>query len=539
MFFNKKLAKPSVPKMPLNFGTVSHYAQPTPQFNLEPNAMKVISPFTIPPMLAPAADECALEEDDKTIVSAFLATRHSRDMPSLETLVAMEPWVAAYIVGSILSIPGMQKTLQKHYWVRVTPLQSSSINTVDTVQAQHAIQVNIFAKELLDYSLAVLRQKSDESPTVPDFIILESLVVFINHVATITYLPKRLAKKCYDILSAFEQHQARYFDSEYFSNLIQTAMYGYLQHSIDMDLSILVDQTIDQVLTFMTPIQLEHSVERDYREVMVMANVFLEALPWDVSNARHLAILYGQRDHIKSCLDDCELREIQLAAQHMMSNCMHPADIAESGKWYRQSGARKDRDVLVAEGFEKVKAEGKIKLTGDLLANYIKLKISNIPLGLIPECCKELIIQICNKDESYKDDVWLEQAGIDAIQHVLLMNPQRYEIVRLITQLCSYILEHSTKIIVEPTALASVVKVDAPEPIEVNLPTQSEDGDQSVSTAPSDEAVKLKKAQNRWHNTWGLLLCNPSLLPSEEELSTTQFFCKTVANDALKCLLNI
>ncbi|KAH6599354.1 hypothetical protein BASA50_003051 [Batrachochytrium salamandrivorans] len=514
-------------------------------------------PVVRKPLTEPISD-CttpAPTADDESIIAAFLATRHSRDLPTLEALVTMEPWVAVRIVSCIMALPGILdahpteiSAAMTDDWPHSTNAPVSNFSHELVLEKTETIQK--LAQFLLERSVSYLKLKGEPSGEVPAFQILEHLAMFIFHVSSSRMLPKKIAVECFNVLNAFESHTSRNFENASFHEIVDNTMHGYLQHSIDADTDLYVQQS-ELASGHTDPLNMD-PLEADYdlREIIQLSNSLLEAVPWTVFNSQSINNLYEIRKDIKKTINENDMQEIRLTVEYMMSNRMHSSDISESGKWFRQSGARKDRDSLIRDGLEATHQDGKILLTGDLLANYIKVKISTISLGLIPECCKELLIELINQDESTQDhvlqgDLWLKQSNVDAIRYLFLFNPQRYEIVKLICELCSYIMVNSKRIKVDPIALASVVKVDTPELVgigrsfdipSVRMTTSLDNPHATPLMDPSGEAMDIKKAQTRWHRAWGNLLCNPNLLPSIEDLKQTAFQADLVADLAIKCL---
>ncbi|KAJ1334393.1 hypothetical protein BSLG_007548 [Batrachochytrium salamandrivorans] len=441
-----------------------------------------------------------------------------------------EPWVAVRIVSCIMALPGILDAHPTEISAAMTDDWPHSTNAPVSNFSHELETIQKLAQFLLERSVSYLKLKGEPSGEVPAFQILEHLAMFIFHVSSSRMLPKKIAVECFNVLNAFESHTSRNFENASFHEIVDNTMHGYLQHSIDADTDLYVQQS-ELASGHTDPLNMD-PLEADYdlREIIQLSNSLLEAVPWTVFNSQSINNLYEIRKDIKKTINENDMQEIRLTVEYMMSNRMHSSDISESGKWFRQSGARKDRDSLIRDGLEATHQDGKILLTGDLLANYIKVKISTISLGLIPECCKELLIELINQDESTQD-----HSNVDAIRYLFLFNPQRYEIVKLICELCSYIMVNSKRIKVDPIALASVVKVDTPELVgigrsfdipSVRMTTSLDNPHATPLMDPSGEAMDIKKHKPGGTEHGGTYC----------DLKQTAFQADLVADLAIKCL---
>nr|KAJ3421865.1 hypothetical protein HK105_002002 [Polyrhizophydium stewartii] len=215
----------------------------------------------------------------------------------------------------------------------------------------------------------------------------------------------------------------------------------------------------------------------------------------------------------------------------MRTNAMRSADVRTSSRWFRQSGSRRDREVLLAKGIEAAQRSGKVELTGDLLANYIKALVSKHSEGIVTDASKDILNQLLRTTYEETPARWFGKPTLAAVGEALALNPQRAEIAHAVGQLAAFVLKKTQGVRVDPTALASVVKIDSAEAavpppaveIESDNETASDYGlDYIDESGPSqvvteadlaaEAAANFKEVQARWHRAWGMLINNRRLM---------------------------
>ncbi|KAI8918791.1 hypothetical protein BC831DRAFT_477375, partial [Entophlyctis helioformis] len=367
----------------------------------------------------------------------------------------------------------------------------------------------------------------DDAVQRPQRWILEHLAVFISHAASLVQLPPALAHECFNVLAALQTEPAVHIDHDRLQRRIQVAMHGYLRHAIDAGQS---GQTAYHASNSdsnsnSSPTSAAEFSRLVLKTVKAMAHAVRCRLPVGCGQAggdrvclrhsRHrlghgepsltvgavaaMDKLYTQMDRIKKRLDVADVREVRLAKEHLTSSRMADSEVRVSGKWFRQAGALKDRQLLLDNGLEAVRANGQTALTGELLANYIKSRIKRLPMGLVPDPVRDLMTELlgaaCAQEMDAKRNLG--------------------DVVSLLT----FIMSSSTDQPITLDALASVVKIDADDSLVamgsmLNAPAQPVDtarasmdsvGAASNKMAPSAPANDIKQKQMRWHRVWGLL----------------------------------
>ncbi|KAI8929297.1 hypothetical protein BC831DRAFT_444668 [Entophlyctis helioformis] len=439
---------------------------------------------------------------------------------SLETLVAGEHWIAIRLASLIVTAPGAENVLARGGGISILYRQSSQATTATSVDPR-----KVSVPDMLDMLIASPPLKGrpnnsssnnnndddDDAVQRPQRWILEHLAVFISHAASLVQLPPALAHECFNVLAALQTEPAVHIDHDRLQRRIQVAMHGYLRHAIDAgqsgqtanssptsaaEFSRLVLKTVKAIGN--VPCDVDCQSDADRREAIEFACGILGT---DSATATRPSLTVGATSPMSA--------KVRLAKEHLTSSRMADSEVRVSGKWFRQAGALKDRQLLLDNGLEAVRANGQTALTGELLANYIKSRIKRLPMGLVPDPVRDLMTELLGA----ACRIWVKPSALAAVKRLLSINPQRREILGDVVSLLTFIMSSSTDQPITLDALASHDSLvamgsmlNAPaQPVDTARASMDSVGAASNKMAPSAPANDIKQKQMRWHRVWGLL----------------------------------
>ena len=90
--------------------------------------------------------------------------------------------------------------------------------------------------------------------------------------------------------------------------------------------------------------------------------------------------------------------EIKQSSEYLL-NLEDETDLQKSSRWFREQGSMQDRKQLIEKGFLRYH-KFSTSISSVTVANYIKTLLRDIPGGLIPSACQELLIDLLKEKES-------------------------------------------------------------------------------------------------------------------------------------------
>ena len=188
-------------------------------------------------------------------------------------------------------------------------------------------------------------------------------------------------------------------------------------------------------------------------------------------------------------------QEVELCSNYLY-NLQDKVDVSKSSRWFREPGNMSDRKKLIEKGFTRYQ-QFTSPVNSVTVANYIKTMLREIPGGLVPASCQELLIDILSgKDGKIMIKKAVDDHERDAVRAILGIVPIRHEIIKNVVRLCDLILKKGVIDPIGPEALARIITVT------------SED---RLDRVENKDQRQIQKLLNEWHSVWGKIISNQQL----------------------------